>query len=91
MRRSPCAVPVGARLDLSNLPGASFRPVCDGYAFRGSSPGKALYLNIDRDVDFATKTITVRGAVSFSTGNQATVSPGKTEAAQRVIPFGRAA
>ena len=55
--------------------------------FAGLRRGEALYLNIDRDVDFEAKTITVRGAVSFSAGNQATVSPGKTEAAQRVIPL----
>ena len=55
--------------------------------FAGLRRGEALYLDIDRDVDFIRKTITVRGAVSFSDGNQAAESPGKTEAAQRVIPL----
>ena len=45
----------------------------------GLRRGEALYLDIDRDVDFANKTITVRGAVSFSEGNQAVASPGKTD------------
>lgn len=53
----------------------------------GLRRGEALYLDIDRAVDFANKTITVRGAVSFSEGNQAVASPGKTEAAQRTIPL----
>ena len=53
----------------------------------GLRRGEALYLDVDRDVDFVNKTITVRGAVSFSEGNQAVTSPGKTEAAQRTIPL----
>lgn len=55
--------------------------------FAGLRRGEALYLDVDRDVDFEQRTITVRGAVSFSEGNQATFSPGKTEAAQRTIPL----
>ena len=38
-------------------------------------------------MDFEKKTITVRGAVSFSNGNQPEESDGKTEAAQRTIPL----
>ena len=55
--------------------------------YTGMRRGEMLYLDIDRDVDFENKTITVRGSVSFSNGNQATVTDGKTEAAQRVIPL----
>ena len=55
--------------------------------FAGLRRGEALYLDIDRDVDFEEKTNTVRGAVCFPDGNQAAVSSGKIEAAQRVIPL----
>ena len=55
--------------------------------FAGLRRGEALYLDVDRDVDFEKKLIYVRGAVSFSEGNQAVESDGKTNAAQRTIPL----
>ena len=55
--------------------------------YTGMRRGEMLYLDIDRDVDFEQKIVTIRGAVSFSEGNQATVTDGKTEAAQRTIPL----
>ena len=57
--------------------------------FAGLRRGEVMYLNVDRDVNFEKKTITVNGAVSFSesNGNQAVESEGKTKAAQRVIPM----
>lgn len=55
--------------------------------FAGLRRGEALFLNIDKDVDFKKKTITIRGAVSFAEGNQATETPGKTRAAKRTIPL----
>ena len=55
--------------------------------FAGLRRGELLYLDIDRDVDFEKKTITVRGGVSYCEGNQASISQGKTKAAQRVIPL----
>ena len=55
--------------------------------YAGLRRGEALYLDVDRDVDFEARTITVRGAVSFSNGNRPMESPGKTEAAQRVVPL----
>lgn len=55
--------------------------------FTGLRRGEMLYLDVDRDVNFEEKTITVRGAVSFSNGNQPEVSDGKTEAAQRIVPL----
>lgn len=55
--------------------------------YTGMRRGEVLYLNIDRDVDFVNNTITVRGAVSFSDGNQASITDGKTSAAQRTIPL----
>ena len=55
--------------------------------YTGMRRGEVLYLDVDRDVDFENKTVTVRGAVSFAEGNQATVTDGKTEAALRTIPL----
>ena len=49
--------------------------------------GEALYLDIDRDVDFDNNLIHIRGAVTFSDGIQGSVSEGKTEAANRTIPL----
>ena len=64
-----------------------FGPCAIAMMFAGLRRGEALYLDIDRDVDFEKKTITVRGAASFSDGNQAVETEGKTDAAQRVIPL----
>lgn len=55
--------------------------------FAGLRRGEVINLDVDRDVDFVKKTITVRGAASFSEGNQATITKGKTKAAQRTIPL----
>ena len=55
--------------------------------YAGLRRGEALYLDIDRDVDFEKKTLTVCGAVSFAEGNQGTVTEGKTKAALRTIPL----
>ena len=55
--------------------------------FAGLRRGEALYLDIDRDVDFEKKTITVRGAIAYPDGKQAVETEGKTDAAQRVIPL----
>ena len=64
-----------------------FGPCAMAMMFAGLRRGEALYLNIDRDVDFEHRIITVRGAASFSEGNQAIETDGKTDAAQRVIPL----
>ena len=53
----------------------------------GLRRGEVLALDIDRDVDYENHTITVREAVSFREGNQAVLTDGKTENAQRVIPM----
>ena len=55
--------------------------------YAGLRRGEALYLDVDRDVDFEKQTITVRGAVSFLDGNQPQTTSGKTKAAQRTIPL----
>ena len=64
-----------------------FGPCAMVMMFAGLRRGEALYLDIDRDVNFEKKTITIRGAASFSDGNQAIETGGKTDAAQRVIPL----
>lgn len=55
--------------------------------YAGLRRGEALYIDVDRDVDFQKMTITVRGAVSFAEGNQPQLTDGKTDAAQRTIPL----
>ena len=55
--------------------------------FAGLRRGEALYIDVDRDVDFELKTITVHGAVSFVDSNQPKITNGKTENAQRTIPL----
>ena len=64
-----------------------FGPFAMVMLFAGLRRGEALYLDIDRDVDFDKKLIHVRGAVSFSESIQGTVSEGKTDAAIRTIPL----
>ncbi len=55
--------------------------------YAGLRRGEAIYINVDRDVDFENNLITVQGAVTFSGGNQAGESEGKTENAKRSIPL----
>lgn len=55
--------------------------------FAGLRRGELLYLDVDRDVDFEKKTISIQGAVSFSETIRGTVTEGKTDAAIRVIPL----
>lgn len=55
--------------------------------YTGMRRGEVLYMDIDRDVDFEKKTVTVNGAISFSEGNHAIVTDGKTENAKRTIPL----
>ena len=64
-----------------------FGPVAMVMMYAGLRRGEALYLDVDRDVDFAAKTITVNGAVSFTVGNQGHITDGKTDAARRTIPL----
>lgn len=55
--------------------------------YAGLRRGEVCYLDVDRDVDFVKRTITVRGAVAFDDENQPSITPGKTYAAQRTIPL----
>lgn len=66
-----------------------FGPAAMVMLYAGLRRGEVLHLDIDRDVDFAAKTITVNGAVAFPDGNQPVVTPGKTAAAQRTIPLAK--
>ena len=55
--------------------------------FAGLRRGEALYIDIDRDVDFEKNLIQVQGAISYCEGIHGTVSEGKTKAAKRTIPM----
>lgn len=78
---------VGAEVDRNNLCGTRLRSGRHGDAVYGLRRGEVLYLDVDRDVDFQKKTLTVRGAVSFCKGNRGVVTEGKTANAQRTIPM----
>lgn len=54
--------------------------------YAGLRRGEALACNIDRDFDFAEKTITVREAVRFESNQPVIVDP-KSEAGKRKIPM----
>lgn len=54
--------------------------------YAGLRRGEAMAVNIDRDVDFTAKTITVREAVRFEGGHPVISSP-KTEAGERTVPL----
>ena len=64
-----------------------FGPAAMVMLYAGLRRGEVLYLDVDRDVDFQKKTISVRGAVSFCKGNRGVVTEGKTANAQRTIPM----
>ena len=70
-----------------NWSGHDFGPAAMMMLYAGLRRGEVLYLDVDRDVDFEKRTITVRGAVSFAEGNQPTVTDGKTDNSQRTIPL----
>ena len=64
-----------------------FGPAAMVMMFAGLHRGEALFLDVDRDVDFKEKLIHIRGAVSYSTDIHGTVTGGKNENAIRVIPL----
>lgn len=55
--------------------------------YAGLRRGEVMALDIDRDVDFAAKTITVREAVRFENNNQPIIVDPKSEAGKRTIPL----
>lgn len=63
------------------------RPAAMAMLYAGLRRGEAMALDIDRDVDFANKTITVRYAVRFPDQNHPELVDPKTEAGARTIPL----
>jgi integrase len=63
------------------------RPAAMAMLYAGLRRGEAMALDIDRDVDFANKTITVRYAVRFPDQNHPALVDPKTEAGARTIPL----
>lgn len=55
--------------------------------YAGLRRGEALAIDIDRDVDFEAKTITVRGAIRFENQHLPKQAPPKTAAGYRTIPL----
>lgn len=55
--------------------------------YAGLRRGEVLALDIDRDVDFAAKTLTVRYAVRYPDQQQPQIVDPKTEAGKRTIPL----
>lgn len=63
------------------------RPAVMVMLYAGLRRGEVLALDIDRDVDFSSKKITVREAVQFELNGQPTLVDPKTEAGKRTIPL----
>ena len=63
-----------------------FAPAAMTMLYAGLRRGEVLALNVDRDVDFAAMTITVREAVRFDANTPIIADP-KTEAGKRTIPL----
>lgn len=63
------------------------KPAVMTMLYAGLRRGEAMALNVDRDVDFKNKTITVREAVRFESGWKPVVVSPKTEAGNRTIPL----
>ena len=73
--------------DLINRTPHRIRPAVMVMLYAGLRRGEALALNIDRDVDFSAKTITVREALRFEGQQHAHIVDPKTEAGRRTIPL----
>ena len=63
------------------------RPAVMVMLYAGLRRGEAIALNIDRDVDFEKKTITVREAVRFGMDGMPIICRPKTDAGVRTIPL----
>ncbi len=74
------------QLILQSIGNHRFAPAVMVMLYAGLRRGEALALNIDRDVDFQSMTITVRQAVRFENNDPLIVSP-KTESGERTIPM----
>ena len=82
-----CLEPWEQKLVVETWKEHDFGPYAMVMLFAGLRRGEALYLNIDRDVNFEKKQICVQGAVSFSEGIRGHVTQGKTKAAIRTVPL----
>ena len=82
-----CLEPWEQKLVANTWKKHDFGPAAMVMMFAGLRRGEALYLDVDRDVDFEEKLIRVRGAVSYSNDIHGTVTGGKNENAIRVIPL----
>lgn len=63
------------------------RPAVMVMLYAGLRRGEVLALDIDRDVDFINRTISVRGAVIFDNQGQPVETTTKTEAGLRTVPL----
>lgn len=63
------------------------RPAVFVMLYAGLRRGEAMALDIDRDVDFSRKTITVRQAVRFAADGKPVICDPKTEAGTRTVPM----
>lgn len=64
-----------------------FRPVVMVMLYAGLRRGEAIAINVDRDVDFENKTITIREAIRFEQGQHPVIVDPKTEAGKRTVPL----
>lgn len=72
--------------DLIHATEHRLRPAVMVMLYAGLRRGEVLALNIERDIDFKAKTVTVREAVRFES-NQPIIGDPKTEAGVRTIPM----
>lgn len=63
------------------------RPAVMVMLYAGLRRGEVIALDIDRDVDFSTRAITVREAVRFAQDGQPIICSPKTEAGTRTVPM----
>ena len=63
------------------------RPAVMVMLYAGLRKGEVMALNIDRDVNFQLRTVTVREAVRFSSDGHPIICQPKTEAGTRTIPL----
>lgn len=73
--------------DLISSTPHKLRPAVMVMLYAGLRRGEALAIDIDRDVDFDDRTITVREAVRFENGQYPVVVDPKTEAGKRTVPL----
>ena len=63
------------------------RPAVMVMLYAGLRKGEAMALDIDRDVNFTNRTLTVHQAIRFDTNGQPIICEPKTEAGTRTIPL----